>query len=581
MRKLSSITAYLLLFALLASCARNPVTGKKELSFMSPAQELALGKQSDPQIVASFGLYEDEKLQAFINQKGQQMAKISHRPDLKFSFKILDSPVVNAFAVPGGYVYFTRGIMAHFNNEAEFAGVLGHEIGHVTARHSAKQYTKQTLGQIALIGGLILSPEIRQYAQEASQGMQLLFLKFGRNNESQSDRLGVEYSTKIGYDAQHMSQFFRTIHRITENAGGERLPNFMSTHPDPLDRYAKVGELTKEWQAKDSSRTSYKVGRNEYLRMLEGMVYGEDPRQGYVENNVFYHPELKFQYPIPRNWKTQNSPQQVQMASADGKAMMLLQLAQEKTAREAANAFVTNNKLRLVDSRELNLNGMKVTAVISDQVDEQQTAALQERQAYQQQQQSMSTTTKGNTGSKTPTGTSTNTDKSSTGSKTPTSSKIPDNKTPNTQSTPGQGQKAPKGETTPSRTGPIGSSSNSSGAGPRPQGYVAKLRISTYAIEYNGLVYLIHGLSQYTDFARYVSLFRNTQENFKVLRDASKINVVPEKLYVKSVASAGTLQSALAYYKMPANKMKELAILNGMALNAPVKKGDLIKIVKK
>ena len=565
---------------MLVSCARNPVTGKKEISFMSPAQELALGKQSDPQIVASFGLYEDDRLQAFINEKGQQMAKISHRPDLDFSFKILDSPVVNAFAVPGGYVYFTSGIMAHFNNEAEFAGVLGHEIGHVTARHSAKQYTKQALGQIALIGGLILSPEIRQYAQEASQGMQLLFLKFGRDNESQSDRLGVEYSTKIGYDSKHMSQFFKTIHRITENAGGQRLPAFMSTHPDPLDRYKKVGELTNEWQAKDSSRSSYKVGRNEYLKMLDGLIYGEDPRQGYVENNVFYHPELKFQYPIPRNWKTQNSPQQVQMASADGKAMMLLQLAQENTTREAANAFVTNNKLRLVDSRELTLNGMKVTAIISDQVDEQQTASLQQQQAYQQQQQSMSSTTKGSTGSKTPT--STNTDKSSTGSKTPTSSKIPDNKSPNSQSTPTQGQKTPKGDsTTPSRTGPVGSNSNSSGAGSRPQGYVAKLRISTYAIEYNGLVYMIHGLSQYADFARYVSLFRNTQENFKVLRDPSKINVVPEKLYVKPVANSGSLQTALAYYKMPSNKMKELAILNGMELNTQVRKGDLIKIVKK
>ena len=144
---------YILLFATLGySCAVNPVTGKKEISFMSEEKELALGKQYDPSIVASFGLYENDKLQAFINEKGMEMAKISHRPHLPFEFKVLDSPVINAFAVPGGYVYFTRGILAHFNNEAEFAGVLGHEIGHVTARHSARSQTKQILGQSRIDG---------------------------------------------------------------------------------------------------------------------------------------------------------------------------------------------------------------------------------------------------------------------------------------------------------------------------------------------------------------------------------------------------------------------------------------------
>ena len=147
---------------------------------MSESQELALGKQSDPSIVASFGRYEDEALQAFINEKGMEMAKISHRPNLPFEFKILDSPVINAFAVPGGYVYFTRGILAHFNNEAEFAGVLGHEIGHVTARHSAKAYTKQLLGQIGFMGLIIASKQMREFAEPLSQGMQLMLLKNSR-----------------------------------------------------------------------------------------------------------------------------------------------------------------------------------------------------------------------------------------------------------------------------------------------------------------------------------------------------------------------------------------------------------------
>jgi len=234
----------------LSSCKTNPVTGKKELNFMSEQKEIALGKESDPAIVASYGLYEDEKMQKFIDEKGQEMARISHRPHLNYEFKILDSPVVNAFAVPGGYVYFTRGIMAHFNNEAEFAGVLGHEIGHITARHSAKQYSKQMLGQVGLIAGVVLSPGVRNNFQQIQQGMGLLFLKFGRDAESQSDMLGVEYSTEVGYDSEYMAGFFKTLSRMREGTESETIPTFMSTHPDPGDRYNKVKQLTEKEQAK-------------------------------------------------------------------------------------------------------------------------------------------------------------------------------------------------------------------------------------------------------------------------------------------------------------------------------------------
>ncbi|HMP30757.1 MAG TPA: M48 family metalloprotease, partial [Saprospiraceae bacterium] len=159
---------FFLLAALLISCARNPVTGKRELSFMSEAQEKQMGAEYHPQILAEYGEYKDDKLQAFVDDKGQKMAAISHRPTLGFTFKVVDSPIVNAFAVPGGYVYFTRGIMAHFNNEAEFAGVLGHEIGHVTARHANDMQRKQILTQLVLIGGMIASETFRQFAEPAS-----------------------------------------------------------------------------------------------------------------------------------------------------------------------------------------------------------------------------------------------------------------------------------------------------------------------------------------------------------------------------------------------------------------------------
>jgi predicted Zn-dependent protease len=160
-------------FIFFQDCATNPVSKRKQVVFMSEAQEIAMGKESDPQILAQFGLYDDQKLQDFITEKGKQMAAISHRPNLEFFFRVVDSEVLNAFAVPGGYVYFTRGIMAHFNNEAQFAGVLGHEIGHITARHSVEQQRNQILGQGLLIAGVILAPDLAGLAQPASQGLAL------------------------------------------------------------------------------------------------------------------------------------------------------------------------------------------------------------------------------------------------------------------------------------------------------------------------------------------------------------------------------------------------------------------------
>lgn len=354
------------------SCARNPVTGKNQLMLMSAGQEQALGDQNDPAIVAQFGLYQNDEMQQFLNSKGQEMAAISHRSGLKFDFKLLDSPVVNAFALPGGYVYFTRGIMAHFNNEAQFAGVLGHEIGHVTARHSARQYSRSILAQVGLIAGMILSPEFAQFGNEASQAMQLMLLKYGRDAESESDKLGVAYSSEIGYDAHEMAGFFATLDRLSGGAEG-RLPTFLSTHPDPADRNVKVGQLADQWQRKNNGGP-YEVGRESYLRMIDGLMYGEDPRQGFVENSNFYHPELKFQYPIPSGWQTVNTPQQVQMAPEDGKAVMLLQLGQGASLEAAAQAVAEKYQLRTTGSQRRTVNGLSALEVYADLVQEGQDA---------------------------------------------------------------------------------------------------------------------------------------------------------------------------------------------------------------
>ena len=330
---------------------------------MSEKREKGLGQSYNPQVVGEMGIYQDAKLQKFIEEKGQQMAKISHRPNLGYKFQIVDSPIVNAFAVPGGYVYFTRGIMAHFNNEAEFAGVLGHEIGHITARHSAKQMRNATLAQVGTIATAIAFPrQFQQFGDLAQNGLGLFLLKNGRDAESQSDVLGVLYSSQIGYDAKEMAGFFDTIHRISEESG-QSIPTFLSTHPDPVDRNKNVKQMATDIQKK--APKSYEVNRDSYLRLIDGLLYGEDPKQGYIENDVFYHPELKFEFPVPRGWRTANTPSQFQMASPDGNAMAILSLAAEASLDAAAQAALQKNQLTLKQKDNIRVNGLPAIAMVS------------------------------------------------------------------------------------------------------------------------------------------------------------------------------------------------------------------------
>jgi predicted Zn-dependent protease len=374
MERLKKFSKWLILIVplvVIPSCAINPVTGERQLMLMSEAQEIQMGKEYDPQVISTFGLYEDEDLMNFISEKGTEMGKLSHRPELEYHFRILDSPVVNAFAVPGGYIYFTRGILAQFNSEAELMGVLGHEMGHITARHTVSQQSKQQLGQLLLIGGMIASEKFRDFAGYAMQGMQLLFLKYSRDNERQSDRIGVQYASKMHYDAKEMAEFFNVLHDMQTGSDQSPVPAFLSTHPDPEDRYNTVNRLTQQW--KDSlGYTDWKVEKESYLDMIDGMVYGEDPRQGFVENSSFYHPEMKFRFPVPSGWQLQNTPMQVQMAPSDGNALMIFTLAKQNSPEEAAQATLKDLNLSLIQSDAKRVNGMPAVVTVSEQVSQNQ-----------------------------------------------------------------------------------------------------------------------------------------------------------------------------------------------------------------
>ncbi|WP_340111339.1 M48 family metalloprotease [Maribellus mangrovi] len=370
-KTLFTISLILTLIFLIPSCAVNPVTGKRQIMFVSEEQEIAMGAQYHPSVISTFGVYENEELQNFLDEKGTQMGQLSHRPNLRYRITILDSPVVNAFAVPGGYLYFTRGILAQMNSEAELIGVLGHEMGHVTARHTAQQQTNQTIGQIVLAGGMIASKEIYELADVAMAGMQLLFLSFSRDNERESDRLGVEYATKMGYDANKMADFFGVLDKMSMESSEGGVPTFMSTHPDPKDRFSTVHELSDTWQAKYPGET-FAVNQEHYLDMIDGIVYGEDPRQGFVENNTFYHPDLLFQFSFPDKWVLVNTPAQVQIISPDQKAGIIFSLTEENTPEEASQKALSDLNLTALDSKALSVNGNEAVEVLSQQVNQAQ-----------------------------------------------------------------------------------------------------------------------------------------------------------------------------------------------------------------
>ena len=348
----------------IVSCAVNPVTGKQELMLLSEADEAKLGDQTDAEVIKEYGVFEDPKLTAYLDDFCQRLAKASHRPKLSYRFKIVDASVVNAFAVPGGYVYFSRGILAALNSEAELAGVMGHEIGHIAARHSAKQYSKAQLAQVGLgVGGLFIDSPILSGLVQLGAGM--LFLRFSRDNEREADDLGVEYASKTGYDATQLANFFETLERMNPGADRSGLPGWFSTHPSPQDRVQVVRTRAKEWQEKLSLKDP-KINRDRYLKEIDGLMYGDDPRQGYVEENVFYHPDLRFQFPVPAKWKLKNKPSQVQMVSEGEEAVIFLSVTSGSSSREAAREFITKTGVTVIRSEAIRVNSLPSQRVISE-----------------------------------------------------------------------------------------------------------------------------------------------------------------------------------------------------------------------
>lgn len=367
-------TAILVLITtlVLPSCVSiqtSPVSGNKRAYGYSWEEELKIGKDADSEIIAQYGLYDNDELANYVSNLGQELLEVSHfsREDTpseykntEFTFRVLSSPVVNAFALPGGYVYVTRGLLAHLENEAQLMVVLGHEIGHVAARHASQRAAEQQVGQLGIIGAAVLGQSIGldggNILQLSSQTAQLLFLSYSRDDERESDELGVEYSAMKGYEAAEGGEFFRSLERISEKSG-QSIPSHLSSHPDPGEREKNIPKMASEWAEKGYEQTI--VHGDEFLNKIDNIMYGENPREGYEQNRMFYHPELEFQFPVPDGFSVINQPSAVILVNEDQDAVVQFSIDSKNSTPEASvKEFLNQEGVNTLEQNSTQRNGL-------------------------------------------------------------------------------------------------------------------------------------------------------------------------------------------------------------------------------
>ena len=350
-----------------------PATGERRYLGYTWQQETDIGKQASKEVTSLFGVYGDANLARYVTEVGNRVLATSHlrRPvadeqvrATPVTFTVLDSPVINAMALPGGYIYVTRGMLAHLNNEDQLATVIAHEIGHVAARHAARQAWQQQIGQGLLLGGAVLSQGLGLPAGNilnfGGMATQLFLLRYSREDELEADRLGVEYAMAAGYDSREVIGLFQTLDRMQEKEG-QSMPSFLATHPNPGDRIQRIRELTS---AARDSRTPNADTR--YLHAVEGLVLGEDPRQGFVQDNLFYHPDLGFRFPIPRGFKAVNQPSQVVMVEGQNRAVLGFTGTAESSAEAVAAKLLSQRGLRVVERGSTHINGFPAVGVLAE-----------------------------------------------------------------------------------------------------------------------------------------------------------------------------------------------------------------------
>ena len=330
-RTLAAWTALPLALAL-TNCAQNPVSGRANFVTMSETQEVQTGRQEDVKVRQEYGVYDNKALQQYVNEVGQRLGKASHRPQLQYTYVVVDSPEINAFALPGGYIYVTRGILAYLNSEAELAAVLGHETGHVTARHGVQQMSAATAAGVGatLVG--IFVPALRNQAGDTAIGLlgNVLLSGYGREHELEADKLGAEYLYRTGYDPQAMikvigvlknQELFDAEVAKAEGRQPRSYHGVFASHPDADQRLQEVvGEAGK-------LAGSGRVNQEEFLRMIDKVPFGYSESQGFVRNFTFYHRELGIVLKFPDTWRISNKPDSVSASNRGDDVMIEMRLA--------------------------------------------------------------------------------------------------------------------------------------------------------------------------------------------------------------------------------------------------------------
>lgn len=318
---------------LLPGCAVNPVSGENEVVLLSESQELSIGRQNHPKIIARYGLYDDPKLQQYISRVGEQLAEQSHRADLIYRFTLLDSTDVNAFALPGGYIYITRGLLAYLNSEAELAAVLGHEIGHVTARHGVRQQTAATAAGIGYTIASILVPELGNAQAQNAYGLlsNALLSGYGREHELEADRLGAEYLARTGNDPEAMLAVIGVLKNQDEfsshqaSAEGREHQGYHGVFASHPDNDTRLQEVVRQARALGENQSADRH-RQQFLEQIDGLVFGDSVQQGIRRGQNFYHPDIGFALRFPDQWIIKNLPDQLIAIAPGGKAQMQIRV---------------------------------------------------------------------------------------------------------------------------------------------------------------------------------------------------------------------------------------------------------------
>ena len=369
----SLLSAFVLTGA--AGCTTNPATGESSFTaFMSPAQEKQVGAEQHPKLVQEFGgAYDDPKAAAYVERVGQSLARHSEVQDIQYSFTVIDDDGINAFALPGGYIHVTRGLLALASNEAELAGVLGHEIGHVTARHAAQRYSTTTatslgIGVLGILGAIAGLPA--PVADLAGGGLQtgaaVYLQSYSRDQELEADRLGIRYMTAAGYDPDAMVSFFRKLdvysrleaEKVGDPSAGDRF-DIMASHPRTADRVQQAAQLAA------SGRTpGEELGRQRYLQAIDGIVYGDSPQQGFRRGRDFIHPGLRIAFRVPEGFVLKNGPQQVAAVGPDGALIVFNADPRSDVARRVPDmpTYLTQvwaAKIQLAGVQRFQVDGME------------------------------------------------------------------------------------------------------------------------------------------------------------------------------------------------------------------------------